>query len=142
MMSEGTVVAPIQGDIRGWFLVLIMSTYCSLTHCGVYMNNSFSELCSMYYLHYNTTNILCLPTEELQLQADQKAAVDTEVEVLRSQVQQLQADLEEAHSAVTIAQCTAENDVAVEQRKCQEEIATVHQLMKGKRQCSFGGKEG
>ncbi|XP_050711995.1 rab GTPase-binding effector protein 1-like isoform X2 [Eriocheir sinensis] len=68
--------------------------------------------------------------KELQLQADQKAAVDTEVEVLRSQVQQLQADLEEAHSAVTIAQCTAENDVAVEQRKCQEEIATVHQLMK------------
>lgn len=51
---------------------------------------------------------------------------------MRAQVQQLQADLEEAHSAVTIAQCTAENDVAVEQRKCQEEIATVHQLMKGK----------
>lgn len=51
--------------------------------------------------------------------------------MLRSQVQQLQGDLEEAHSAVTIAQCTAENDVAVEQRKCQEEIATVHQLMKG-----------
>lgn len=107
------------------------------------MNKCFSELCSIYfYLHYITTSILCLPTEELQLQADQKAAVDTEVEVLRSQVQQLQADLEEAHSAVTIAQCTAENDVAVEQRKCQEEIATVHQLMKGKRQCWFGGKEG
>lgn len=83
-------------------------------------------------MHYITTTILYIPTEELQLQAEQKAAVDTEVEVLRSQVQQLQADLEEAHSAVTIAQCTAENDVAVEQRKCQEEIATVHQLMKGR----------
>ncbi|KAK8376557.1 hypothetical protein O3P69_009875 [Scylla paramamosain] len=68
--------------------------------------------------------------EELRLQTEQKVAIETEVEVLRSQVQQLQGDLEEAHSAVTIAQCTAENDVAVEQRKCQEEIATVHQLMK------------
>ncbi|XP_045121042.1 rab GTPase-binding effector protein 1-like isoform X2 [Portunus trituberculatus] len=68
--------------------------------------------------------------EELRLQTEQKASIETEVEVLRSQVQQLQGDLEEAHSAVTIAQCTAENDVAVEQRKCQEEIATVHQLMK------------
>lgn len=68
--------------------------------------------------------------EELRIQTEQKVSIETEVEVLRSQVQQLQGDLEEAHSAVTIAQCTAENDVAVEQRKCQEEIATVHQLMK------------
>ncbi|XP_042226187.1 rab GTPase-binding effector protein 1-like isoform X2 [Homarus americanus] len=68
--------------------------------------------------------------EELRLQSEQNSAVATEVEVLRAQVRQLQADLEEAHSAVTIAQCTAENDIAVEQRKCQEEIATVQQLMK------------
>lgn len=70
--------------------------------------------------------------EELRLHLEQSNEVETEVEVLRAQIRQLQADLEEAHSAVTIAQCTAENDIAVEKRKCQEEIATVQQLMKGK----------
>nr|XP_053627273.1 rab GTPase-binding effector protein 1-like isoform X3 [Cherax quadricarinatus] len=68
--------------------------------------------------------------EELRLQSEQNTAVETEVELLRAQVRELQGDLEEARSAVTIAQCTAENDIAVEQRKCQEEIATVQQLMK------------
>lgn len=73
-------------------------------------------------------------TEELRLQSDHTRAVEVELEVLRSQVRELQEELEEARSAVTIAQCTAENDIAVEQRKCQEEIATVQQLMKG--ECS------
>ncbi|XP_037803987.1 rab GTPase-binding effector protein 1-like [Penaeus monodon] len=68
--------------------------------------------------------------EELRLQSDHTRAVEVELEVLRSQVRELQEELEEARSAVTIAQCTAENDIAVEQRKCQEEIATVQQLMK------------
>ncbi|KAK3884811.1 hypothetical protein Pcinc_010939 [Petrolisthes cinctipes] len=68
--------------------------------------------------------------EELRAQADNTTARETEVELLQAQVRQLQQELEEAHSAATIAQCTAENKVAVEQRKCQEEIATVHQLMK------------
>lgn len=73
-------------------------------------------------------------TEELRLQSDHTRAVEVELEVLRAQVRELQEELEEARSAVTIAQCTAENDIAVEQRKCQEEIATVQQLMKG--ECS------
>nr|XP_027227001.1 rab GTPase-binding effector protein 1-like [Penaeus vannamei] len=68
--------------------------------------------------------------EELRLQSDHTRAVEVELEVLRAQVRELQEELEEARSAVTIAQCTAENDIAVEQRKCQEEIATVQQLMK------------
>nr|XP_027232218.1 rab GTPase-binding effector protein 1-like [Penaeus vannamei] len=72
--------------------------------------------------------------EELRLQSDHTRAVEVELEVLRAQVRELQEELEEARSAVTIAQCTAENDIAVEQRKCQEEIATVQQLMKG--ECS------
>ncbi|XP_071544264.1 rab GTPase-binding effector protein 1-like isoform X1 [Panulirus ornatus] len=78
--------------------------------------------------------------EELRLHLEQSTAVETEVEMLRAQIRQLQADLEEAHSAVTIAQCTAENDIAVEQRKCQEEIATVQQLMKEEVANAVGGR--
>lgn len=78
-------------------------------------------------------------TEELRLQSDHTRAVEVELEVLRAQVRELQEELEEARSAVTIAQCTAENDIAVEQRKCQEEIATVQQLMKGK--CSVSSRK-
>ncbi|KAK7080238.1 Zinc ion binding [Halocaridina rubra] len=68
--------------------------------------------------------------EELRLRSAQSSAMEAELELLRAQCRQLQEELEEAHSAVTIAQCTAENDIAVEQRKCQEEIATFQQLMK------------
>ncbi|XP_068218587.1 rab GTPase-binding effector protein 1-like isoform X2 [Palaemon carinicauda] len=68
--------------------------------------------------------------EELRIKNEKSSTTETEVELLRAQCRQLQEELEEARSAVTIAQCTAENDIAVEQRKCQEEIATVQQLMK------------
>ncbi|XP_064090449.1 rab GTPase-binding effector protein 1-like isoform X2 [Macrobrachium nipponense] len=68
--------------------------------------------------------------EELRIKNEQSSTTETELELLRAQCRQLQEELEEARSAVTIAQCTAENDIAVEQRKCQEEIATVQQLMK------------
>ncbi|CAL4060506.1 unnamed protein product, partial [Meganyctiphanes norvegica] len=68
--------------------------------------------------------------EELRKSTETQNAVDTEIEMFQAQIRELQNELEEARSAVTIAQCTAENDIAVEQRKCQEEIATLQQLMK------------
>ena len=39
-----------------------------------------------------------------------------------------------------IAQCTAENDLAVERRKCNDEIASLEQIMKGVFPNSFAFK--
>lgn len=44
------------------------------------------------------------------------------------EVRVLGVELEESNSRVVIAECTAENRVEAEQRKCQEELATLHQL--------------
>ena len=80
---------------------------------------------------WNYSKSLLFFIEELRLQSDQSSAVVAEVEQLKEQMKSLKSELEEAKSQVTIAQCTAENSVAVERRKCQEEIATLQQLMKG-----------
>ncbi|XP_076036235.1 rab GTPase-binding effector protein 1-like isoform X3 [Oratosquilla oratoria] len=68
--------------------------------------------------------------EELRIRAEQVEGMESELQVLRDQCRQLQHELDEAKSAVTIAECTAENQVAVEKRKCNEEIATLQQILK------------
>ncbi|XP_018025057.1 rab GTPase-binding effector protein 1, partial [Hyalella azteca] len=44
------------------------------------------------------------------------------------EVRALRLELEEANSRVVIAECTADNRVDTEQRKCREELATLEQL--------------
>ena len=94
-------------------------------------NHVFNSYGLWDFRELNLVFLFTIP-EELRLKNEQSSSTATEIELLTAQCRQLQEELEEARSAVTIAQCTAENDIAVEQRKCQEEIATVQQLMKGK----------
>ena len=51
--------------------------------------------------------------------------------MVAEEVRLLGIELEEANSKVVIAECTAENRVEAEQRKCREELATVQQLCRG-----------
>ena len=43
----------------------------------------------------------------------------------------MNVELEEANSRVVIAECTAENRIEVEKRKCSDEIATIQHIARG-----------
>merc|ERR1719259_1586633 len=53
------------------------------------------------------------------------------------ELRKLNIELEEATSRVVIAECTAENRVEAEQRKCAEELATLQQLAREEAEASL-----
>nr|XP_046478571.1 early endosome antigen 1-like [Neodiprion pinetum] len=60
--------------------------------------------------------------EELKRQLEEKIS-------LQEEIHRLQTDLDEAKSQLTVADLKVENDILVEKRKAQEEIATLEQLI-------------
>ncbi|XP_046421891.1 rab GTPase-binding effector protein 1 isoform X2 [Neodiprion fabricii] len=60
--------------------------------------------------------------DELKRQHEEKIA-------LQEEIHRLQNDLDEAKSQLTVADLKVENDILVEKRKAQEEIATLEQLI-------------
>lgn len=56
--------------------------------------------------------------------------VDTPGEV-QKEMRRLQVELDEARSLVAVANYSLEESIETERRKCQEEVATLQQLMKG-----------
>ena len=52
-------------------------------------------------------------------------------EDLQKEIRRLQTELDEARSLVAVANYSLEESLETERRKCQEEVATLQQLMKG-----------
>lgn len=50
---------------------------------------------------------------------------------MEKEIRRLQAELDEARSLVAVANYSLEESLETERRKCQEEVATLQQLMKG-----------
>lgn len=50
---------------------------------------------------------------------------------LQKEIRRLQCELDEARSLVAVANYSLEESIETERRKCQEEVATLQQLMKG-----------
>ena len=50
----------------------------------------------------------------------------------QKEIRRLQFELDEARSLVAVANYSLEESIETERRKCQEEVATLQQLMKGK----------
>lgn len=50
---------------------------------------------------------------------------------LQKEVRRLQSELDDARSLVAVANYSLEESIETERRKCQEEVATLQQLMKG-----------
>lgn len=55
-----------------------------------------------------------------------------ELENARKEIRRLQTELDEARSLVAVANYSLEESMETERRKCREEVATLHQLMKGR----------
>lgn len=54
------------------------------------------------------------------------------------EIRRLQFELDEARSLAAVANYSLEESIETERRKCQEEVATLQQLMKGRLQfCCF-----
>ncbi len=51
---------------------------------------------------------------------------------VQKEIRRLQFELDEARSLVAVANYSLEESIETERRKCQEEVATLQQLMKGK----------
>ncbi len=49
------------------------------------------------------------------------------------EIRRLQFELDEARSLAAVANYSLEESIETERRKCQEEVATLQQLMKGKK---------
>ena len=62
--------------------------------------------------------------------ADQKVSSDS-AEDMKREIRRLQFELDEARSLVAVANYSLEESLETERRKCQEEVATLQQLMKG-----------
>ncbi|XP_076364321.1 rab GTPase-binding effector protein 1-like isoform X2 [Tachypleus tridentatus] len=68
--------------------------------------------------------------EELRQEQENMESVKKAKESLEAEVKKIQAELNEARSLVTIAECQKENEIESERRKCHEEIASLQHIMK------------
>lgn len=72
-------------------------------------------------------------SESLNENSHSKSKLDAggELENARKEIRGLQAELDEARSLVAVANYSLEESLETERRKCREEVATLHQLMRG-----------
>ena len=74
-------------------------------------------------------------SESLQQQAnisnDENVPNKSSLDEQQKEIRRLQFELDEARSLVAVANYSLEESLETERRKCQEEVATLQQLMKG-----------
>lgn len=63
---------------------------------------------------------------------DASFSLQKENEQIKSILNELRRELDESRSEVAILECTKENDIDEERRKCREEIASLQKIIDGK----------